>query len=389
MNAFMTVGCTIVAIALSSLAHARTQQTPWTTALTLNNKGAIVFIDAKFTEPQQGAADRHEYGIGFVITDAGYILTAAHVISTLPDQPGEKLDSVTGYLRTPKGTPETLNVVIKRASEDEDVALLLMPDIQDSFQHVEIEDNFQGVFPGALVAALSIPPGEPSVRALEGSISSIDSSMGGDIDTSIPFVSGESGCPIFNHNDKVVGLCEAGSDSNPSVTQMTPIMMAAHLIDVARKLTQASHGPADTTTSPVVVYTTSNSGASRQVSRRYCTQADDKLVVDDVTPLHGRGSANIESVSVDPQHPNCIDVIVTLAAASTGSTSAAPPSNPGDVQDQTGSSSASSVSRAAHTHAAWVGLKIDATRIVTDGGGNEIHMPAQRLNLQVSGGGGI
>lgn len=398
----------LITFGLCVTQSAKTQGSNLGASLVAKNKDAIVYIDASFTQdddPQ--AAESHEHGIGFVITDQGYILTAAHVIT--PPRAGEKLSSITGRMRTSQGYPLTLSLVTPITEQDGDVALLQLPDVQDSFKHVEVERELKGLSVGSELIALAIPPQQTTVIPIAGSIKSINSAEHTDIATNIPFVSGESGCPIFNTHGRVVALCESGASDDPLLTHITPIFMADRLVDIATKFTELEHESMQETSASLAIPATNDMASPKTIVQKYCSKYAERLVVDNVSIFHDESSATVQNVLIDPDHPNCVDIVVSLAgnlaSISEGDNSSnldGTLSQPSPPTQETKSSSQSIMQNASYmggttegnnstfnkpvtgTHASWIGLKVQATRIVTDDGGNEVHMPAKRLSLDLS-----
>ncbi|GLQ91276.1 S1 family peptidase [Dyella acidisoli] len=401
-------GLVFIALGFCVVLSAKAQDSNLAASLVAKDKDAIVYIDAAFTQdddPQ--AAESHEHGIGFVITDQGYILTAAHVIT--PPRAGQKLSGITGRMRTSQGYPLTLSLVTPITGQDGDVALLQLPDVQDSFKHVEVERELKGLSVGSELIALAIPPQQTTVIPIAGSIKSINAAEYTDIATNIPFVSGESGCPIFNTYGRVVALCESGASEDPLLTHITPIFMADRLVDIAKKFTELKHESMQDTSAPLAIPTTNDTTSSRTIVQKYCSKYAEKLVVDNISTFHDENSATVQNVMVDPNHPNCVDIVVSLAGnqvsisegdnssnldgASSQSSSPAQEtkSSPQSIAQNTGytgeitdGNNSPPGRPVTGTRASWIGLKVQATRIVTDDGGNEIHMPAKHLSLDLS-----
>jgi len=145
-------------------------------------------------------------GTGFFVTDNGVIVTSAHVI--------EYVDKITVVINDIEYPAEVL-----QRDEENDLAVLKI-NYNNSY-HFKIV-NFEPIHPGDRLSALGFPfalhddfiTSEP--RFTEGTLSAKTGlrSMQASFQHSVPTQPGNSGGPLFNNRNEVVGVVFARADAS-------------------------------------------------------------------------------------------------------------------------------------------------------------------------------
>jgi 2-alkenal reductase len=166
----------------------------------------VVTVFAFFEKADEHAAQ----GSGFVVSNRGYILTSAHVITTAGDS-AKTTEASSVYVGFKDGDRVTAEIVGWDVYDD--VALLHVAADSHVLAPVPLGDSSQ-VGPGDPVAAMGSPFGNEDsiavgvVSAVHRSISSLTSGyrVVDAIQTDAPITHGNSGGPLFDAHGRVVGI---------------------------------------------------------------------------------------------------------------------------------------------------------------------------------------
>jgi S1-C subfamily serine protease len=166
----------------------------------------VVTIYAFFGKTDPHAAQ----GSGFVVSDRGYILTSAHVITNAGDAPktSEASSVFVGFKDHDRVTAEIVGWDVY-----DDIALLHVSPRAHALAPIPLGDSSK-VGPGDPVAAMGSPFGNEDsiavgvVSAIHRSISSLTSGYKviDAIQTDAPITHGNSGGPLFDARGRVVGI---------------------------------------------------------------------------------------------------------------------------------------------------------------------------------------
>ncbi len=188
---------------------------------------SIVYIKIAGIVASNGSIEE-KIGTGFVITENGHIITAAHNLS---DAKGADYKSVTitGRLGGKyKGTEIPLFVIEQKKNLD--VALLRFPDTGSKFVAADVCLSGDPIV-GSKWYAFGFPH-DSDFTPLEGNFANVNVS-GGRWQASIPLSFGMSGGPIYNKDGYVIGIAKGGLDGTEAVRYVTPINFAKDLLDIA------------------------------------------------------------------------------------------------------------------------------------------------------------
>jgi S1-C subfamily serine protease len=175
-----------------------------------SRSGGVVTIYAHFDD--RPASEHAAQGSGFVISQEGYILTSAHVVTTAgPEEQGEPEAADRVYVGFRDGDRAEAAVIGWDVFDD--VAVLKVDPDAHALDPVPLGDSSRVVV-GEPVAALGSPFGNESslsvgvVSATRRSISSLTSgyNVGDAIQTDAPITHGNSGGPLFDARGRVLGI---------------------------------------------------------------------------------------------------------------------------------------------------------------------------------------
>jgi hypothetical protein len=178
------------------------------------NTSATVYLE---TVDDKGAAV-YERGTGFVVSQDGYVVTAAHV----KPKAGGKLLAVVGQRIGPQ-----YPLILREADESNDVALwqfpqasICRPAVTISTKPVKILDR---------VLALGFPQQDDLSPASLG-ITSVHTQEKGFYRADAYLWPGNSGGPVFNEDGKVVALVQGGTMPGTERNDLIPISFAINLL---------------------------------------------------------------------------------------------------------------------------------------------------------------
>lgn len=163
-----------------------------------------------FYGPQQ-PTESQALGSGFVVSEAGHILTNAHVVA----EGGVRAESVQVVLRVSDTDTKKVSATIVGVDESSDVALLKVdPTKAGSLTPLTLGDSDE-VQVGESVVAIGNPLGY-DFSLTEGVVSAVDrtlqspngSVISNGIQTDAAINSGNSGGPLFNAHGEVIGINE-------------------------------------------------------------------------------------------------------------------------------------------------------------------------------------
>lgn len=157
---------------------------------------SIVRIISNNTEidifsPYKIKSDSESIGTGFFINQSGYILTCAHVVDS----------SVKLWINSPLEGKKKIEVVIHSICYDKDCALLKTVDYKN--KHFCLLGDSDLLNQGDAVSAIGYPLGMDRLKITKGVASGIQDRY---IQTDSAINPGNSGGPLFDANNKVIGI---------------------------------------------------------------------------------------------------------------------------------------------------------------------------------------
>ena len=148
-----------------------------------------------FLQPYKSLQDAQSIGTGFFINDTGYILTCAHVVS----------NSVKIWITIPSLGKDIYTAQVISFYPEMDIAILKTADIK--IKHYLELGNSDNIIPGETVNAIGYPMGQDKLKFTKGIISGRQDNS---IQTDTPLNPGNSGGPLMNVNNEVIGINFAG-----------------------------------------------------------------------------------------------------------------------------------------------------------------------------------
>lgn len=165
-------------------------------------------INFDWKEPFNTKKGYESIGSGFFIDKEGHILTNYHVVS----------DSIKVSIQLPKYGNQTYDCDIISVFPKIDVALLKVKDYKNK-DYLELGDS-NLIKKGDLSLVLGYPLGLDKLKMTSGIVSGYQD---GDIQTDSPINSGNSGGPLLNRNNRVIGINYAAYDEAQNVGFAIPI----------------------------------------------------------------------------------------------------------------------------------------------------------------------
>lgn len=176
-------------------------------------------------------------GSGFIISEAGHVLTNHHVISPDPDLTDVKVESekITIQVGDTYSTPLLATIIARDKSND--LALLKLPPHPNGevWPAVAIGEN-TSLPVGAPLMGMGYSQSELSIIP-DGKKTAETTKVDGEVktwwQTSLALNHGNSGGPIFGSLGTVVGISVAYKKSSQLVSYIIPIHRADHFLEIA------------------------------------------------------------------------------------------------------------------------------------------------------------
>ena len=183
-----------------------------------NNKAHVVQI--AFAAAGSGT----EIGTGVIISPAGHVLTAAHVVGRKKDRDAQS-GTITITMLNESGTPFTYAGQVRIEKVDTNLDLAILNLSGDIFRYSEIAlKDLAGMPPITAIlwnASMSIP------QVLSGRLNAPDLVNGGKWTLQMQALPSDSGSPVFDPDGKVVAiLTNQFSDSDKRYAIATPLHIA-------------------------------------------------------------------------------------------------------------------------------------------------------------------
>jgi hypothetical protein len=176
---------------------------------------SVVYIHSS-KQPDDGSAPaQHRYGSGFVISAAGSLLTANHVV--FKEEPGFVTTTTASFSSI---SNHAYPITLIKSDEQLDVALLVFPsNIDHALVPVEF-GNSRLVEVGDPLTAYGFPTNLD--LTLSSGVLSATGAQHGQWRTTIGLNRGQSGGPVLDSSGKVVAIAVAGDETLNSVTYAIP-----------------------------------------------------------------------------------------------------------------------------------------------------------------------
>ena len=170
-------------------------------------------LEFNWFEPYKPISEGEGIGTGFFINTEGFILTCCHVI----------VNAFKVWVTIPKTGKNKYEAMIISIFPEQDIALLKIKDYKGEINYLELDDSDK-ILPGEEVRAIGYPLGQDKLKITKGIISG---RQGGLIQTDTPLNPGNSGGPLLNTNNKVIGINSSAykSEEVDNVGYSTPIQL--------------------------------------------------------------------------------------------------------------------------------------------------------------------
>ncbi|WP_292555331.1 serine protease [Methylobacter sp.] len=208
-------------------------QTPDSSCIFAANGPATVYIEYRYVTSE---GEGLETGSGFIISPAGHVITAAHVVS--PRIKDVSVQSSKVSVRVGGRLNPAVEATVPVRDSSVDLALLQLPTRPGTNTWPTVDIGNQVTLPiGAGLIGLGfgstgdlavVPAGEKTANN-----TIIDGQLKPWWQTNLALNPGNSGGPIFGQLGTVVGVAVAKNDGAQLVTYIIPISRAQHLIDAA------------------------------------------------------------------------------------------------------------------------------------------------------------
>jgi len=148
-------------------------------------------FEFNWTEPFKPVKDESGIGTGFFINKDGYILTCAHVISS----------AISISISMPANGKDIFDAKIISCFPEKDIAILKLENKMNT--HYLKLGNSDKIISGEDVNAVGYPLGQEKLKITKGIISGREDTL---IQTDTPLNPGNSGGPLLNDKDEVIGI---------------------------------------------------------------------------------------------------------------------------------------------------------------------------------------
>nr|HPM74768.1 trypsin-like peptidase domain-containing protein [Saccharofermentans sp.] len=189
------------------------------TTVEIVNQVSPATVTVYLYSDESGVNARSGSGSGFLITADGYIVTNAHVVTSLENQTGVKV-AIPGYT-------DLFDAEIVGADVQTDIAVLKVTSEED-LPYVTLGDS-SALQTGELVVAIGNPLGSFAGTVTVGVVSAVEREMSNDgylvtlIQTDASINSGNSGGPLINSFGEVIGVTNAKMASAEGLGFAIPI----------------------------------------------------------------------------------------------------------------------------------------------------------------------
>lgn len=184
-------------------------------------KSSVVFVSTEWRDAD-GRNKGVTTGTGFLVSDQGHVVTAAHVVPAAKD--GQQ---VSYFVALQSRHATRFQVQVIKRDTDLDVALLQLPDVDVRFKPLKF-GNSTRVPLEAKLFTLGFPL-SADLSSAEGRFSN-RSGDHGQWQTTLPLNPGTSGSPVF-FEGAVVGMAAGGIDDAQGISFVIPGAFVRHVID--------------------------------------------------------------------------------------------------------------------------------------------------------------
>ena len=198
------------------------------TEIVQKNRQAIAFLKVTYEEvPGEATGTKVVNGTGFIVDKVGHLLTARHVV--MPEFTFRKR-TIEVYLGERGGSVRYAEPIDDKPKYD--LALLKLTSGTNNYNHVLIGDP-QSITEGTHLTALGFPLGEQGAGGVSNNDGRLSSKYGhppGTWQTNIPLNPGDSGGPVFEDSNTVVGIVIGGATTALRINAIIPIDYASGLL---------------------------------------------------------------------------------------------------------------------------------------------------------------
>lgn len=273
-----------------------------------NNADAVLYVHSVRTKRDGTGLPENSFGTGFIFTEQGHALTAAHVILK---EDADTTVVTTVSVRSPQTPPYRVEVI--KRDDDIDLVLFVLPDVGIDWKYVSFGKS-PSVPVGAQLFALGFPA-NLSMTPATGILSS-RSGPHGLWQTTLGINHGHSGGPIFDMGGKVVAIADAGREDLQLVTFAIPESYAIGIRELAGNISYASLAEflqpqfkRATVSQKFQFYEAAFSDDPKSSTSQFCLPPG--TIVDSIKPAivtkNGEGTQLIR-VSADRAQPNCANL---------------------------------------------------------------------------------
>lgn len=197
------------------------------------NGPSVVQIHYAYNAGTDGSSSND--GTGFIISDAGDVLTSAHVIRPVAKGLSLTSESIVAHLGSALEAPIPLSVV--NVDEANDLALLRLPSKPEgkAWPTVAVSDGAD-IPVGAKLTALGFASANLAIVSTAEKTAPTTVVSGKIMpwwQTSLSLNPGNSGGPVFDSLGRVVGVAVARHDNATLISWVIPIARARHLLEYA------------------------------------------------------------------------------------------------------------------------------------------------------------